>query len=220
MKQMKQISILALLVIMASACTNDSSTTSGTVALKASAISSTGKTSLTARSAVTSTVVLTDFKINIGNIEFETDMEDDRYNMYPFHEDVKLTGPFLIDLLDPNNTLSQIITSVNVPNAKYEEVEFNFKKSLVAGEMNGKTFLIKGTINGKAFMIWSTSDAELELDFEDATKDFTVNGNDIALNFKIHLDAIMAKLITLENQNLLVDRDGALTMLCMLSRHM
>jgi hypothetical protein len=48
-----------------SACTNDSSTTSGTVALKASAISSTGKTSLTARSAVTSTVVLTDFKINI-----------------------------------------------------------------------------------------------------------------------------------------------------------
>jgi hypothetical protein len=42
----------------------------------------------------------------------------------------------------------------------------------------------------------------------DATKDFTVNGNDIALNFKIHLDAIMAKLITLANQNLLVDRDG------------
>jgi hypothetical protein len=35
---------------------------------------------------------------------------------------------FLIDLLDPNNTLSQFITSVNVPNAKYEEVEFNFKK--------------------------------------------------------------------------------------------
>jgi hypothetical protein len=66
--------------------------------------------------------------------------------------------------------------------------------------------MIKGTIDG-AFMIWSTK-AELELDFEDATKDFTVNGNDIALNFKIHLDAIMAKLITLANQNLLVDRDG------------
>jgi hypothetical protein len=32
------------------------------------------------------------------------------------------------DLLDPNNTLSQIITSVNVPNAKYEEVEFKFEK--------------------------------------------------------------------------------------------
>jgi hypothetical protein len=97
-----KISTLALLVVIASACTNDSATVE--LALKASAVSSTGKTSLTARSAVTSTVVLTDFKINIGNIEFETDMEDDRYDMYPFHEDVKLTGPFLIDLLDPNNT--------------------------------------------------------------------------------------------------------------------
>jgi hypothetical protein len=35
--------------------------------------------------------------------------------IYLFNEDVKLTGPFLIDLLDPNNTLSQFITSVNVP---------------------------------------------------------------------------------------------------------
>jgi hypothetical protein len=73
------------------------------LALKASSVSN-RKNIFNARSAVTSTVVLTDFKINIGNIEFETDMEDDRYDMYPFHEDVKLTGPFLIDLLDPNNT--------------------------------------------------------------------------------------------------------------------
>jgi hypothetical protein len=36
---------------------------------------------------------------------------------------------------------SQIITSVNVPNAKYEEVEFKFEKSILAGEMNGKTWL-------------------------------------------------------------------------------
>jgi hypothetical protein len=68
---MKKISILALLD-NASACTNDSSTTSGTVALKASAFSTTEK-SLTARSAAANTVVITDFKINIGNIKFETD---------------------------------------------------------------------------------------------------------------------------------------------------
>jgi hypothetical protein len=72
----------------------NSATTSGTVALKASSVSTTGKTSLTTRSAVTSTVVLTDFKINIGNIEFETDMEDDRYDMYPF---MKMSN--LLDLL-------------------------------------------------------------------------------------------------------------------------
>jgi hypothetical protein len=43
--------------------------------------------------------------------------------------------------------------------------------------------MIKGTIEWESLMIWSTKDAELELDFEDATKDFTVNGNDIAFEF-------------------------------------
>lgn len=203
---MKRIPLLALLVIMVSSCTNDPST-SGNVALKASAVSSTGKTTLTARTAA-STVIITDFKINIANIKFETDTEDDRHDLYPFYEDIKLKGPFLLDLLDPNKTLSQLITSVNVPNAKYEEVEFKFEKSLLAGEMLGKTYLIKGTINSKAFVIWSGKDAELEMDFEDTAKDFTVNDNDISLNIKMHLDALMAKLTILANQSLLVDTDG------------
>lgn len=204
---MKKTAVLVLLVIMISACTNDSSTTSGNVALKATAFSTTGKTSLTARTAA-NTVVITDFKINIANIKFETDIEDEMYTTDPEHTDIKLNGPFLLDLIDPNNTLSQIITSVNVPNAKYEEVEFKFEKSIVAGEMNGKTYMIKGTINGKAFVIWSGKDAELEVDFEDLAKDFTVNGNDISLNIKIHLDAIMTKITTLASQNLLLDTDG------------
>lgn len=204
---MKKISILALLVLAIISCTNDSSS-GGNVTLKASAVSSTGKTSLTARTATTSTVVITDFKINIGNIKFETDMEDMMYDSDPMHEDVKLIGPFLLDLLDPNTTLTQIITSVNVPNAKYEEIEFKFEKSIVLGEMEGKTFLIKGTINGKNFMIWSGKDAELEMDFADPTKDFTVSGNDMSLNIKMHLDALMAKLTSLANQGLLLDTDG------------
>jgi hypothetical protein len=44
--------------------------------------------------------------------------------------------------------LSQIITTVNVPNAKYEEVEFKFEKSIIAGE-NEWQDMIKGTIDGK-----------------------------------------------------------------------
>lgn len=198
---------MALLVLAISSCTNDSSS-EGNVTLKATAVSSTGKTSLTARTLATSTVVITDFKINIGNIKFETDIEDMMHDSDPMHEDVKLMGPFLLDLLDPNKTLTQIITSVNVPNAKYEEIEFKFEKSILPGEMEGKTFLIKGTINGKNFMIWSGKDAELEMDFADPTKDFTVSGNDLSLNIKIQLDAIMVKLTSLANQGLLLDTDG------------
>ena len=67
---MKKIAILSLLVIMISSCSDDTSSTSGNVTLKASAVSTTGKTYLTGRLATTavatSTVVITDFKINIG----------------------------------------------------------------------------------------------------------------------------------------------------------
>jgi hypothetical protein len=204
---MKKISILALLALVISSCTNDS-TSGGNVTLKASAVSSTGKTSLTARTAATSTVVITDFKINIGKIKFETDMEDAMHSTDPKHDDIKLNGPFLLDLLDPNLTLSPFITSLNVPNARYEEIEFKFEKSTLIGEMSGKTYLIKGTINGKPFIIWSDKDAELEMDFEDHNKDFTINGNDMTLNIKIHLDTLMARLTTLANQGLLIDSDG------------
>lgn len=204
---MKNFSILALVVLAISSCTSDSSS-NGNVTLKASAVSTTGKTSLTARTGALSTVVITDFKINIGNIKFETDMDDMMYDKDPMYEDVKLMGPFLLDLLDANNTLSQVITSVDIPNAKFEELEFNFQKSLVAGEMLGKTYMIKGTINDKPFMIWSDKDAELEIDFTDSSKDFTVNGNDMSLNIKIQLDAIMIKLTSLANQGFLLDTDG------------
>jgi hypothetical protein len=205
---MKKIVFLALAVVTAISCSNDSTnSTSGNVSLKATALSTTGKTSLTGRAAA-STVVITDFQINIGKIKLETDAEDAMHDKDPLHEDVKLVGPFLLDLLDPNKPLSQFITSVDVPNAKYEEIKFMFTKSLVAGDMNGKTFVIKGTINDKPFLIWSDLDAEMEMDFVDPTKDFAVNGNGVALNIKIQLDALMAKMTTLASQNLLLDTDG------------
>lgn len=200
---MKKLSILGLLAIMASSC-SDNVSTDGNVTLKASAVSTTNMTS--ARMA--STVIITDFKINIGNIKLETDVEDDRFDTDSLHEDVKLVGPFLLDILDPNKALSQIITTVNVPNAQYEEIKFKFEKSIQPGEMEGKTFLIKGTIDGKNFVVWSGKDAELEMDFADPTKDFTVNSNNVTLNIKIQLDALIAKLTSLASQNLLLDTDG------------
>lgn len=204
---MKKILILALLVIMISSCTDNSSTSkNGNVTLKASTASNSGLTFSSARMA--STIVITDFKINIGNIKFETDEDDDRYNEEPSHEDVKLTGPFLLDLLDANKTLSQTIASLAIPNAKYEEIKVKFETGIEVGDMFGKSILIRGTINGKEFVFWSDKDVELELDFNEPSKDFTVNSNDISLNIKIQLDALMTKFASLASQNLLLDTDG------------
>jgi len=204
---MKKTSILALLVIMISSCT-DNPSTNGSVTLKASAVSTASKTSLTSRTAA-STIVLTDFKINIGNIKFEIDEEGDVQHVGSYYgDDVKLTGPFLLDLLDPNKTLSQLITSVDIPNAKYDEIRFKFQKSTQVGDMNGKSIFIKGTIDGKDFAFWSTKDIELKTDFIDPSKNFTINGGNSSFNIKIQLDAIMAKLTELAKQNLLQDTDG------------
>jgi hypothetical protein len=204
---MKKILVLALLVIMISSCTeNSSASKNGNVTLKVSAVSTSGLTFPAARMA--STIVITDFKINIGNIKFETDEDDDRYNEEPSHEDVKLTGPFLLDLLDTNKTLSQTIASLTVPNAKYEEIKIKFETGIEVGDMFGKSILIKGTIDGKEFVFWSDKDVELELDFNEPSKDFTVNSNDISLNIKIQIDALVAKLTSLASQNLLLDTDG------------
>lgn len=204
---MKKILILALLVIMISSCTDNSSTSkSGNVTLKASAVSTSGLTFTSARMAPT--VVITDFKINIGNVKFETDEDDDRYNEEPSHEDVKLTGPFLLDLLDTNKTLSQTIASLAIPNAKYEEIKVKFETGMEVGDMFGKSILIKGSIDGKEFVFWSDKEVELEMDFSEPSKDFTVNSNDISLTIKIQLDALMAKFVSLASQNLLVDTDG------------
>jgi hypothetical protein len=42
---------------------------------------------------------------------------------------------------------------------------------------------LKELLNGKR-LLSEWKDAELEVDFEDLAKDFTVNGNDISLNIK------------------------------------
>jgi hypothetical protein len=204
---MKKIAILVVLSLIAISCTQDA-TSNGNVTLKASAIATTGKASLTARSSATANVVITDFKVNIGNIKFETDETDSRHEHDSIYEDFKLKGPFLLDLLDANNTLSQTITSVAIPNAKYEEIKFKFEPSVVAGEMLGKSFLIKGTIDGKVFMVSSSEVADLKMDFIDPSKDFTVNGTDLTLTIKIQLDAVIARITALAGQGVLVDTNG------------
>jgi hypothetical protein len=205
---MKKAAILGLLTMFVISCSEDSSS-NGNVTLKASAVTA-SKPSLTGRLAATSTpaVVITDFQVNIGGIKFETDALDVRHETDPTHEDFKLNGPFLLDLLSPEAALTQIIASVAIPNAKYEEIKFMFVQSTVAGDMQGKTFLLKGTIDGKPFVVWSSEEAHLEMDFADPSKDFTVNSADLTLNIKIQLDAVIARITALINQGLLLDTDG------------
>jgi Domain of unknown function (DUF4382) len=204
---MKKIAILSLLALMANACSKDDSSANGTVTLKASSTFSAAARNASAKGAVVAT--LTDFKVNIGRIKFEIDDKDDRYKTKDsIYEDVKMRGPFLLDLLNIDQTLSQAIGSLDIPNGQYEKIKFKFERSIQAGEMNGKTYLLKGTANGKPLEIWSDKELEVHMDFDDKNKDFVVNSNNVSLNIKLRLDNLIAKIIDLANRNLLLDGDG------------
>lgn len=174
------------------ACNNDEPAANGTVILKMDAASATGNT-ISGRTKTTT--VITDFKISIREIEFEFDEEDAHFKTdSSFSEDVKLKGPFVLDVLEQNAFVEQVITTVNVPNARYEEVEFKLHKSTDAGAMNGKSILITGTIDGKPFIFWHDTDEEFEIDFENAATDLVINGNSAAMVINLQLDRLFSTL--------------------------
>ncbi len=188
------------------ACNNDDPAANGTVILKLDAASPTGNT---INGRTQSTTVITDFKISIREIEFEFDEEDAHFRTdSSFNEDVKLKGPFVLDVLDQNAFVEQLVTSVKVPNARYEEVEFKLHKNMNAGDMNGKSMLITGTIDGKPFIFWHDTDEEFEIDFENAATDLVINGNTAAVVINFQLDRLFSVLKGGANLSLAIDGDG------------
>jgi hypothetical protein len=198
---MKKFAIFGLFTLLFSSCSKDNNddSSNGKVTLKASS-------TITASRSAKGTppaVVLSDFNVNIGSIKFHLD--DDSNDS--IEDNIRLKGPFLLDLLDPNQSISQVVTTANIPNGKYEKVKFKFIKSIVPGDMFGKTFLIKGKVNDKDFIIWSQKELHLKIDFEDDS-DVVLNNDDIILNIKIKLDAIIKKISELDALNSIKDGNG------------
>ena len=189
------------------ACNNDDPAANGTVILKLDAASPSGNT---INGRTQSTTVITDFKISIREIEFEFDQQDPHFATTDssFNDDVKLKGPFVLDVLEQNAFVEQLVTSVKVPNARYEEVEFKLHKNTDAGDMNGKSMWITGTIDGKPFIFWHDTDEEFEIDFENAATDLVINGNTAAVVINFQLDRLFTILKGGANMSLATDGDG------------
>lgn len=135
-------------------------------------------------------VAINDFRINIREVEFEYDRSDSRSTTEVEIKDVKLKGPFELDLLNTNTSLGGLLATVTLPNAVYEEVEFKMHKSTTSGPMLGKSILMTGTINGKPFILWHDTDEEFEIDFEDKNKDILINGQDQRLKIEFDLNTL------------------------------
>jgi hypothetical protein len=186
------LTICPLLMALVSCNKDENNAADGNAKISAKVLySSTGKSS----GRLSNTVVLNSFKINLKEIEFEFDGEnDDDSNddgFYDGDEDFKLNGPFELNLLNAPAT----ITLVDLPNGRYEEVEFKMDKNENASSpMFNKSVEIKGTINGTPFVYWDDEDEEFEVDYDDQSKDITVSNNSVDVVFEFDLNSLLASI--------------------------
>lgn len=177
--------VLAAVMGLFSACSTDKDEPRANGNLTLSAKSTMG--AATGRMQA-STIVISDFKVNLREVEFEFDESDPKFKSDIAYSDIKLKGAFELDLINPNTSLNQILAVATLPNARYEEVEFKLHKSTASGAMLGKSIAISGTIDGVPFELWHDTDEEFEIDFSDMSKDIVVNGNDLALAIDFNLN--------------------------------
>jgi hypothetical protein len=194
MKNLKTfLALFVLLTVMAS-CSNDSGSSESSMKILARGVYNPNAANRNANGAtLNNNVVLSSFKINLKEIEFEfaegSDDDDDDSSdddgFYNGDDEFELNGPFELDLLNQN----AVVTTVTIPNGTYEEVEFKLHKSTNANSpMFNKSIEITGTINGTPFVFWHTIDEDFEIDYEDANQNLVVNNNsyDIVFNFDLN----------------------------------
>lgn len=175
------------LAFCAVACSENEPSPNATVTLKAAA-STSGTTGSSPGGRYMASVQLTDFKINMKEFEFEID--DDKVEKTTF-KDLKLKGPFEIDLLNETTPLAEVLGITELPNGRYEDIEFKIGKSAVSGSsMYGKSVYAAGTIDGKSFVFWHDVDEDFEVDFADTNSDMVINGEDLTLQINFNLGLV------------------------------
>lgn len=133
-------------------------------------------------------VSISEFKINLKEIEFELD-DDYGDGFYDDDDEFELSGPFEIDLLSGQTT----ITSINIPNGVYEEVEFKMHRNTNASsDLYNKSIQIKGTIGTTPFIFWHNVEEDFEVDYEDAGQNLIISDNTATIVFEFDLDAVLA----------------------------
>lgn len=143
---------------------------------------------------VNESIVIEEFKINIEEIELEL-ADDYTYidasGKISSDDDIELKGPFVVDLIRDGAALTQKIVELDLPNAVYEEIEFEMDKGEnPSSEMYRKSILIRGTFEGTPFVFWTDEEEEFEIEFDD-DRGFTLEeGKNAILRLEFDLTAL------------------------------
>lgn len=192
---------ILFLIFLGTSCSNDNNDVNNpnmaTLSIKSNALTN-GSTS---RAMANTSLDITKFMANIEEIELEfdddfcEDNDDDdgendfdcsEYNgFYGSDDEFELQGPFEVDILTGDNT----ITTIDVPeNVVFEELEFEFDtNNNPSSDLFGKSILIEGTLDGTPFVFWHDFEVDFEIDYEDSTNDIDINSgfNSVIISFDL-----------------------------------
>lgn len=177
----------ALSVLSLTACGDGEPSPNGEVTLVASANTATTSNGGSANLRAANPITISDFRINIKEIEFDFDNKDDGTTADTVYKDIKLKGPFELDLIKNGTEIATTIGVAELPNAVYKEVEFKLHKGDVKGAfMEGKSIYIAGKIGPKDFIFWHDTDEEYEINLNQANG-MAIHGEAVkaAINFNI-----------------------------------
>ena len=213
MKLFKNLFLVALSIGVLASCNkdDDNNTSRVNVALK------TTTTQLkNAGTPEVSPVDLTMFKLSIAEIEFDLtdDLEDQTTPEDKPYTDIELEGPFVVDLKDAKSeavveNTGIDLTSANVPNAVYEEIEFDIEpyQGTEHEDMVGKTFIVKGTFNNDNFIIEGSKELEFEIDYP---KGYTLDGTTSKLFIDLQLGKLIETVVKIDFANTVREEDGTI----------
>lgn len=174
--------IIISLAIFISSCEKEADLQNGNTALKFKGIYNPNTQN---KSSALNGVAIETVTINIEEIEFEFD--DDNNNNGLTYSEIKLKGPFEIDLVtDGQGVVATLFNDLNLPETGYDEIEFEFDKSeSPLSDLYKKTVLIKGSINGTPFIFFTDEEFEMEIEFEEPVDLTEVENAIIMVSFDV-----------------------------------
>jgi hypothetical protein len=208
--------------------------TSASTTLKTAAVG----TSTASKSAAGdfSEIVLETFFINIKDIElefdesyngsnvnhdsyddddddFDDDFDDDKGvsdddDDDDIYDDLEFEGPYLVDIMSPEVLNGMVLDSYSIPNATYDEIEFELSPyhRTDNDEMLGRSIYITGTINEIPFKLWTNKVKEIEIEFDD-DRSINLTNENIRLYIEVSLEKVKSNLQAM-NLSSAADRDG------------
>lgn len=207
MKRITVLSIAALTALTFVSCeddNNDAGKSKVQLVVKANTTPSVAKNTM--KNSLANAIAIESFWVNIDEIEFDlTDEWEDKLND-SIVEAQELKGPFLVNLMSPEALNGFSLGTAIIPDAVYEEVEFEFDRCLDVNnkEMNNRSMYITGKINSTPFILWYNDEVEFEISLANNTA-FSLNGDNVRLFIDFNITQITS---SLNNLNLSSAVDG------------